>query len=89
MWAHDAIKALSEGKKVARLSFPKGDYVQALQEDIDLSDLEPKSFGVESKLDVQIKAGTLIYCNYAAKTASIGYELTGEDRQSQDWIVVE
>lgn len=89
MWMHDATRELSKGKKVTRLSFPKGDYVKSLKEDIDLSDLDPKSFGVDSKLDVQIKAGTLIYCSQTAKTASIGYELTGEDKQSQDWAIVE
>lgn len=88
MWAHEAIEALKKGKKVRRGSWPEGDHVQALPETIDMSDLDPKSFGVDAKFDVQIAEGSLAYCSAKGKTASIGYELTGEDKNSQDWSEV-
>ena len=86
MWYHEIEILLEEGKTVRRLSWPKDDAIKKTKDTIDLSELDLKPFGIPTTLDSEIPKGTLVYCT--KKTASIGYTLTSEDKNSQDWEVV-
>lgn len=83
MWYHEVEALLNDGKPVKRLTWPKEDSLRVLTESVDLSEFDMKQMNIPSSLNADIPKGVLVYCT--KKTASIGYILTSEDKQSQDW----
>lgn len=84
MYKHEVEEILNGGKKVRRAAWPKGNHVVKLAgSKIDLTEEEKKLAGLSKNADISI-ADTLVYCEGEDK-ATVGYELTHEDKTSQDW----
>lgn len=85
MFLHEAQELLSAGKKVTRLSWPAGDHLVKTSDSItfemDIKDQE--DLGIPGDHSIEITPGTLAYCSNGV--ASLGYVLTSEDRNGQDW----
>lgn len=88
MYLHEVQGAIDAGKKVRRGSWPKEDrLVRVAGTECDLTDDEKKQAGLNK--DATITSADLnVYCSGKTQ-ALVGYEITHEDKTSQDWEVIE
>lgn len=79
-------EARKAGKKIKRLGWPKGSYMVAPKTQIilELDPSEAKEVGVKETAEIVVSPGVNVLVINENK-AYLGYELTHEDKTSQDW----
>ena len=87
MYLHEVQSTIDNGGAVRRESWPSGDrIVKVPGTECDLSDEEKEQCGLDADAAISI-VDSLVYCE-GSKKATVGYELTHEDKHSQDWSIV-
>ncbi len=88
MYLHEVQGAIDAGKPVRRGAWSKSDrLVRLTGAETDLTKEEKEQAGLNENATIT-SADLNVFCS-GKKQAVLGYELTHEDKTSQDWEVIE